>query len=257
MNDYGFIITRHVSTEKTNQYWNHCIQCIRRLYPVSKIVVIDDNSKQEFVKADQEYENVVFIQSEFPGRGELLPFYYFFKRHFFEKAIILHDSVFFRKKIRFDKIVAPVMPLWHFQQERKENNVHSLELIQVLKNKYELFPFLSFQEEIIDIMKKRMNWFGCFGVQCVIQHSFVSLLEEKYSLFRLLHVIRCRRDRCCLERIMGVLFYKEYPLLLKNPSLLGQIHSYMPWGYTIDEYQQDCREKKVPVKPLIKVWTGR
>ena len=42
--DYGFIITRHVNSEKTNKYWNNAIICIRTFYPQKKIVIIDDNS---------------------------------------------------------------------------------------------------------------------------------------------------------------------------------------------------------------------
>jgi nucleoside-diphosphate-sugar epimerase len=49
---YGFIILRHVNSELTNEYWNECVRCIRRFYPLRKIVVIDDNSNKDFVKAD-------------------------------------------------------------------------------------------------------------------------------------------------------------------------------------------------------------
>ena len=120
--DYGFIITRHVNSIKTNKYWNYCIQCIRRFYPSEKykIVVIDDNSKKEFLKEFNNYENVTYIQSEFPGRGELLPYYYFYQYHFFKKAVIIHDSVFFQKRIKFENIHLPVLPLWHFENEKKE-----------------------------------------------------------------------------------------------------------------------------------------
>jgi len=100
---YGFIITRHVNSEKTNNYWNLCIQSIRRFYSPYKykIVVIDDNSNKDFVKAETNYANVIYIQSEFLGRGELLPYYYFYKYHFFEYAVIIHDSLFFLKKLKF------------------------------------------------------------------------------------------------------------------------------------------------------------
>ena len=79
MVNFGFIITRHVNSLKTNKYWNHCIKCIRSLYPLRKIVVIDDNSKKEFLSADFQYKNVEIVETEFHGRGELLPFYYLLK----------------------------------------------------------------------------------------------------------------------------------------------------------------------------------
>ena len=100
MNSFGFIITRHVNSESTNRYWNHSVKCLRTLYPLKKIIVIDDNSKKEFLNADHEYENVEYVISEFPGRGELLPYYYLYKNHYFDNAIIIHDSVFIQKRIK-------------------------------------------------------------------------------------------------------------------------------------------------------------
>jgi hypothetical protein len=41
MEDYGFIITRHVISEKTNKYWNQTVKLIRSIYPLKKIIVID------------------------------------------------------------------------------------------------------------------------------------------------------------------------------------------------------------------------
>ena len=45
----GFIIIRHVNNDLTNKYWIHCYDCIRTYYPENSIVIIDDNSKQEYI----------------------------------------------------------------------------------------------------------------------------------------------------------------------------------------------------------------
>ena len=58
MSTYGFIITRHVNSEKTNLYWNQCVKLINKFYPLKQIIIIDDNSNQEFVKANIEYTNL-------------------------------------------------------------------------------------------------------------------------------------------------------------------------------------------------------
>ena len=60
-------MTRHVNSVKTNKYWNNSIRCIRRFYPQKKIIIIDDNSNPEFLKAEYEYINLEIIQSEFCG----------------------------------------------------------------------------------------------------------------------------------------------------------------------------------------------
>jgi hypothetical protein len=120
INTIGFIILRHVNSIKTNRYWNQNIKLLRILYPYKLIIIIDDNSKQEFVNADFDYKNIQVIQSEYPGRGELLPYIYFLKYKWFDNAVIIHDSVFFHKRIAFEKIKQPVVPLWHFEYD-KEN----------------------------------------------------------------------------------------------------------------------------------------
>ena len=63
MDSFGFIITRHVNSETTNKYWNHSVKLLRTLYPKRKIVIIDDNSNQNYVKADFNYNNIQIIQS--------------------------------------------------------------------------------------------------------------------------------------------------------------------------------------------------
>lgn len=254
MDNYGFILTRHVNSEKTNKYWNNCVQCIRRFYPFKKIIIIDDNSNYSFVKSDFDYKNIEIIQSEFPGRGELLPYYYFFKKHFFQNAIILHDSVFFHKKILFEKLGnIKVLPLWHFNNDT-ENINQILNITEILNNKFLIQKKLSITNKILGFNQDK--WYGCFGVQSYINHGFLSNIMNKYNLCNLLKIIRNRSDRCCLERIFGIIFALENPIILKQKSLLGDIFGFQKWGYSYEAYEKDKKEKKIP-NYIVKVWTGR
>ena len=173
---YGFIISRHVNSVLTNKYWNQCVKCIRRYYPDKLIVIIDDNSNPDFLKAFYEYNNVQIIQSEFPGRGELLPYYYFFKHHFFDNALIIHDSVFIHKKINFEKIMKlPVVSLWHFKKD-KENISNTYRIASILQNK-ELVLNTLLGKNVLPIIKST-EWYGCFGVQSFISHHFLLQLQN-------------------------------------------------------------------------------
>ena len=129
---YGFIITRHVNTEKTNRYWNQSVKLIRTYYPYRQIVIIDDNSNYDFVKSDHEYKNIVIVQSEFPGRGELLPFIYYLKYKWFDNAVIIHDSLFIHNRIPFESFKLPIIPLWHSHYD-KENLPNLLRISKYLK----------------------------------------------------------------------------------------------------------------------------
>jgi len=253
---YGFIMSRHVNSETTNNYWNHSIRCIRRFYPNTKIVIIDDNSNYDFVKPHYEYKNIEIIQSEYKGAGELLPYYYFYKKKFFENACIIHDSIFIHKKINFDKIKnIDVLPLWHFNPD-KENVFNSLQLISNFRNQFLLQKNLSLGD--MTILGRPPEWYGCFGVQSYINHSFLFRTANKYNLFSLLNKVHSRADRCCLERIFGLIFNLESNVTKKYKSLFGNIHTHNgSFDYTYDKYKYDLTVRKKLPKSIIKVWSGR
>lgn len=256
--DYGFIMTRHVNSQTTNKYWNHSVKWLQYLYPHRQIVIIDDNSHPEFVKADREYANTHVIHSEFPGCGEWLPYYYFLKRRFFKNAVIIHDSVFFHQRIPFEKItLSTVLPLWYFHPDT-ENLQQSLTLARRLTNNHLLCQKLSEDNAICGMNMPQSKWYGCFGSQCYITHSFLKKINEKYNLCNALTPhIKTRADRCCLERILGCIFFVENTYLYKIKSLLGDIMKYQNWcEMTYDKYNQYFHQIKGK-KPIIKVWSGR
>jgi hypothetical protein len=261
IDDFGFIITRHVNSQKTNEYWNRSVKLLNHLYPSKKIILIDDNSNYEFVKEKSpDYKNLEIIQSEYPGRGELLPYYYFYKRPApFKNAVILHDSVFFHKHISFEKLEKyDVLPFWNFKPDN-ENYSNSLRIVSSMKNNHLIKKHISLSLENLSFkihgIYEKDTWKGCFGVQSYINHDFLIYLVNKYNLFQLLPLVTCRADRCCLERIFGILFSIESKY--KNASLLGNIHQYQPrFDYTYEKYKSDLANKKIP-HAVVKVWTGR
>ena len=258
MTNYGFIITRHVNSEITNKYWNHSVKCIKRLYPDKKIVIIDDNSNNDFLKADHEYPNaeVEIIQSEFSGRGELLPYYYYNKHKWFDNAIIIHDSVFFHRRIQFEQLITSrikVMPLWFFYPD-KENVSNTMRISSQLHNNIDITKLVSWNDHVLGLNKTQ--WFGCFGVQSFINCDFLGHLERRYKISNMLKAVNCRLDRCSLERIFGAIFFTEYQKIKKVKSVFGNIYQYQRWGYNFNEYENDLKRNQVP-RAVIKVWTGR
>jgi hypothetical protein len=253
---YGFIITRHVNSELTNKYWNQCVKLIRTHYPFRKIIIIDDNSNYDFVKADHDYKNTEIIQSEYPKRGELLPYVYFLRHQWFDNAIILHDSVFIHKRIPFENFKFPVMPLWHhtYDQEYLDN---LLRISNHLKNNVYLKQKLQGPGINILGMPTDDKFDLCFGALAYVNINFLKKIENKYKLSNLINCIQSKKDRCGLERIIGLLFFQEYPNLKNIHSLFCNIHHHhKPFQYDFNQYLQDFRNKKACEK-FVKVWTGR
>lgn len=239
--DYGFIITRHVNSEKTNRYWNRNVKLLRGFYPNKLIVVIDDNSNPAFLKPQFNYKNIITIQSEYPGRGELLPYIYYNRNKWFDHAVIIHDGVFFHKRLAFEKYLGtPAIPIWHFNST---HNVHHL------PNSLRIAKYMN-HTNIIQNMLQKKTWTGCFGVQSFIKHKFLNYLFRRYNVENLINVVTCREDRCSLERIFAVMFYLE--LKIKG-SILGDMTTPpFKFGLTFEEYL-----RRPPKLPVIKVFTGR
>jgi hypothetical protein len=235
----GFIILRHVKCDITNQYWIETYECVRKFYPTNKIMIIDDNSNYEFV-TEKVLENTTVINSEYKGRGELLPYLYYLRNPLFDKAVIIHDSVFFQERVEFQHIN---VPLWHFDgaaltQDRKKELI----LISALNN----------MECLLDHYD-RLPYHGCFGGMSIIDLNFLKKINDKYNFNNLLEHVLSRDDRMCLERVLGLIFSLEKK---ETKSVFGSIFNYN-YNYSYDRYLFDKDRNYMPMIPIIKVWTGR
>jgi len=254
--NFGFIITRHVNSEQTNKYWNQNVKLIRSLYPLKQIIIIDDNSNQSFINADFEYKNLEIIQSEYPGRGELLPFIYYLRHKWFDNAVIIHDSTFIHKRVPPEKIKIPVLPFWHHPYD-KEHLTNLVRITNYLKGGAFIKQRLTGSEINVLGMDDKNKFNLCFGGQCFINHTFLSSLERKYKITNLVNAITCRKDRCGFERIIGLLFANECNSLSVLPSFYGDIRTHhLSFGYNFDQYMNDFNNKIIH-GTIVKVWTGR
>jgi hypothetical protein len=208
---------------------------IRRFYPDNLIVIIDDNSDSKYV-SKVSFPRLLIIKSEFARRGELLPYYYLHRYKFFDRAVILHDSVFVQQRLDFEK--HDNVALWHFTNCLYHKKELEEKMIRCLSN----------NEALLEAHQSG-EFKGMFGVMSVVTLDFVTLLQSKYNFLKLLQYVNCRSDRQCLERVVGVLFSVENPT---GSSIFGDIFQFCRWGGTFLEYK-----RKRPTKAVVKVWTGR
>jgi len=243
--NFGFIVTRHVNSIKTNCYWNQCVKLLRTYYSNCQIVIIDDNSNQIYIKPEFDYKQLTIIQSEYPGRGELLPYIYYLKHKWFENAVIIHDSTFFHFSYPFENLKQKFASLWFFGNNDSE-----------IPNIIKVSKALNHSDIIIQHINDWRNntWLSSQGAQTYINNDFLIYLNNKYNLENLLNVVLNRSDRCTLERIFGILIYIE----TKNTNtIFGKINSvYKSGTYSFDEYIESFNKGKVMGK-VVKVWTGR
>ena len=247
VDDFGFIMTRCVRNEKENKYWIECYNNIRQFYPISKVIIIDDNSINDFIHNDEVVlTKCLLINSDetFKGCGEQLPYYYYNKYKFFKKAVIVHDSIFIQQYIDFNLENEPIKFLWEFSN----TYIHDPD------RERELMKHLNYYNELVDLYNKTTTWMGCFGLMSVIQHDFLKNIVDKYNLFNLLNYITIRYDRCCFERIFAVVCNMEY----KPTHLIGNVDNmYNFLKYDYDQYIIDKNTDLLKKYKIIKTWTGR
>jgi hypothetical protein len=242
--DLGFILLRNVRDKETGEYWKLSYNCIRKFYPKNYIIIIDDNSDYDYIDLDFQKNkllNAHVIRSEYPKRGEILPYYYYLENRLFNTAFIIHDSVFINSYL--DTEITDYRFLLEFKCETREYEKEELEMINVLNNK----------DVLLNVYKKRHLWKGCFGVMTIISYDFLKEIDTKYNIFSLFPLIKTRRARICFEIVFACILQS----CSQNKSLLGDIKYYCKWGIKFNEFKKDIFNLDKIKLPLIKVWTGR
>ena len=231
---FGFIVLRHVNSTVTNKYWILCCECIRNQYPEAKILIIDDNSDPIYLTERSLYKTRV-IRSEYPGRGELLPYYYYLHNKEFERAIIIHDSVFLNSKIDTDAVAYKM--LWEFE--------HNWDQIDDETRMIKSFG----DRSLYQFYKNKSLWKGCFGGMSIIKHDYLLFINKHYPIDKLLTQVLNRYNRCSFERVIACLLQKN--TMMQRQTLFGNIHKYCRWGITFDD------KDKYKHLPVVKVLSGR
>jgi hypothetical protein len=206
----GFIILRHVNNDLTNKYWILCYECIRKFYPENSIMIIDDDSNYEYITEKQLY-NTTVINSDYKRRGEILPYIYYLKNKLFDTAVIIHDSVFINKYIDFS--VDKYKIIWDFE--------HDWDQIEDETKMIKLFN----DDELLQFYENKDLWKGCFGGMSIIKHDFLTSINNKYDIHKLLDCVLTRYNRCSFERVIACLLQ----IYEKRETLLGNIHKYCEW----------------------------
>jgi len=245
---YVFVILRHLRNVRDNDLWISSYNSIRKFY-TNKIIIIDDNSSINTVNG--KLINTEVIQSEFPGAGEILPYYYFLKYKWADRMIFLHDSMFIYRPFRDSELEDQIKFHWHFSQNEIIDYRKLSIFVSFLNNSTELDLF---------IKNPNSKWKGCFGVTSICDLNILENLENKYNIFsRLSLVIKTRKDRESFERFFGIVLFFEN-IIDENCSNFGNIMTY-PGAY---ESNNNNFETAVHVlkqtgynTAIIKVWRGR
>lgn len=273
---FGVIMLRHMNSEQSAMYWAECYKRIRRFYPETPIVIIDDNSDSVYLDAVKNKEAALhkctILRTPFQKRGELLPYHYYIINNWFANALIIHDSVFINKYIDFETIATGDLMsetgclfLWQFDRgSLYDNRPHDISLINNINN-------IARRSDLLNVYLNPTLWVGCFGVMSFIRRSFLLEINEKYKVSDLIPHVTTRQSRMAMERVFACMVFdlwlqRKRQNANKNKimqhraappvSLMGNIHAYCRWGYSYANYISN-HDNYATGLPIIKVWSGR
>lgn len=243
---FGFIMIRHVCNKTTDLYWKESYRCIRKWYPETPMMIVDDSSNPAFLKEDIVLTNCTVIYDRaHKGSAELLPYYYFHLLQPFETAVVIHDSVFVQQYVDFTLAEdEPCRLLWNFPHWYDD------EIFEWIRTVYSTLPD---SDRFTQLYHRKDAWQGCLGVMSVIRWSFLDQVNRaEGGLFnRWFSVIKTRDNRHALERAFPLVLTIHYPAM--KQAMFGNIFDYIKWGTTFNEYLTGDFSKY----PLAKVWSGR
>jgi len=240
---FGFLVVRHVSSARTDVYWQESVDCIRRVYPDVPIIIVDDHSTHPV--SEKAMTGVSIIPSPFPpGRAELVPYLVYAQMDPppFQVAVVLHDSVFVQQPLAMNPTgVVDYRILWDFAHSHDQPEDEAW-LLALLRDPDDLLAFHADPDA----------WTGCFGVMSIVRHTFLKRLDARYDLTRLVDGVATRYNRMSLERVWACLLQKEGE---KHPPLYGNVIDFFDWGTRFEDYR--ALPNTFRHMPLVKVWTGR
>jgi hypothetical protein len=232
----AFVILTHVSKPEHHSIWQRCVESVKKWHPESKIIIIDDNSSLPIVT------DIPVIRSEFPGAGEILPYYYFAKYQWARRMIVLHDSMFLQSRIPLGNFHFKF--LWSFKKFKHVNETDISKYLGMINQ-----DFLHW-----NTVQGRLWWLGCFGVASVISLNLIKFLEMKYNIWNIwTRMTRTKSDRCVLERAFAIVMFAEGIITLQDNSLFGCKNEFE--DHELEFFLKDPPEYKK--YPVIKVCYGR
>jgi hypothetical protein len=257
-----FIVLRCASSPYTWSLWIQCCRCIRRQYPTSKIIIIDDHSLHNASPPPKDLADIpVVTYPEYRGRGEMLPAYFLATHSMardIHKAVILHDSMFVQSSS------VPVL-------KKAFENTHDVMFLWSFGRK---FPYTlrepdhaPMQDMLVRCLKKadeldNVKYIGCFGGACILSKDFAVYLGEDFDLWKLLDLVTTRPGRCCYERVFAMCCVLGRREGLENIDVFGDIFDYPldPFKYTYSRYLHDTLvggQQTIIMPPVVKIWVGR
>jgi hypothetical protein len=215
---YGFIVAACLREQVHKESLTCCLNSIKEFHEnVSIVVVVDYTSEQQYIsELIKEYPTVIFETNTPSVPADMLLLYYFKLKKYFQKAILLQDSMAVISKVDITK-THDLDYLWHFNNHRvywhiiaepdtEFNRQHKIithdNLVEYCI--YNLIKSEGFKTYCIQNYHDKYKWSGCFGCLCIIDYDFLCKLDAESSIIDLMSQMKDNRLRRAIESLFSL-----------------------------------------------------
>jgi hypothetical protein len=219
---FGFIIATCLLKPVHQNALYNCITSIRKFHSNEKIVIIVDFTSipSLVINTVNTYHNEINITFEINNPSipaDMLMHYYLNKKKYFQKAILLQDSMELLGKFE-TKQVSDIQYIWHFtnhrihwdiikEPETEYNKRHSIithnDLLEHYIDKY--ITDTNLNQKCHQMNKRKDTWVGCFGCLCIIDIDFLEKFNNKTNILSIMPSMLTNRNRRVIESIFSLL----------------------------------------------------
>ena len=224
---FGFIIPTCIRNDIHFNQLKRCIKSIRIFYETTKIILINDSENEYTIQIKVFFENdnnIIIKKTLIKGSADQQVFKVLSDTELFDKAIFVQDSMILNKKLEnIDKINLKF--IWHFTNHRvnwdlikepkteyntNNNIITHTDLIKhnVLRD---YTDNKDLQKYIINKLKNKDEWCGCFGSLCIIDKKTLNNLNDNINFVNKFIKTTTNRDRRVNESIFSLICHYKYP----------------------------------------------
>ena len=218
MTRFGFIVAACIRIQEHMSLLEACIKSILTFYSSNQIVVIVDFTSDPLLiqQIKDQFPSVLFETDVPKVPADMLMLYFFKKRHYFDLAITLQDSMVILEP--FDvKHINDIEYLWHFTNHRlhwsaitepqTEFNIANQIRVHDDLNMYcihHLIDYPAFKEYCIQMYPQKDKWSGSFGCLVLITYDSLIELDNATGIIDIMLKMGSNRLRRSIESIFAL-----------------------------------------------------
>lgn len=260
--DPHFFVSRYAAVAAHDRFIYRAVESIRRLYPLARVTVVDDNSSPEFTYSpDCALTDVV--ANPYPRSGEVGTLRVAWATLLApdDVAVTMHDGMVLTARLPPGGLPpgSDMCFLWHFDRYGAMHLPQTLRLLSALT-----LPDADMLLLLRGFMQGfNSTWRGCFGAALASRKRALDAVHRACGLFgaEFMGAVSTRESRQAAERVVGLVAH-AYGRAPNSkgliPSVCGSIFDHpSPWSTDMaGEPLESILARRYPA-PFFKTWSGR